>query len=253
MRPEDDPEARIRDLERPLSDVARNSELGVGAHDTSHGYVSPSSESYPPPPPGSYPPPGDYPQTAAYPQTAPWGAQFPPMSPMPNAGRGRAHVIPVVIAILAFVIAGGVSAYLITKSVPSGPGNRPHISGGGATLSDSPADVPSAGGGKTLAPNAPPAGPEQTPPGTGVLVTVAGIGENKTIDCNETILSISGIENTVTVTGHCASLAVSGVDNVVTVDSTNSITVSGFDNRIVFHTGEPQVSSSGNGNTVDRG
>jgi hypothetical protein len=251
MEPEDDPEARIRDLERSMNDVARNSKLGVGAYDASYGYVPPSSGPYPPPPPGSYPPPPGYPPTAS------WDAQLPTMSPMSNTGSSRGFLIPVVIAVLAFVIAGGVSAYLFTKSVSFGPGNRPDISGGGATL-DSPADGPSTGGGKTLlptkgptAPNGPPAGSEQLPPGTSV--TVSGIGQNKTIDCNETILNISGVENTVTVTGHCVSLTLSGIDNVVTVDSTDSIGVSGFDNRIVFHNGEPQVSSSGSGNTVDRG
>jgi hypothetical protein len=222
MRPEDDPEARIRDLERPLNDVARNSELGVGAHDATHGYVAPASESYPPPLPG------------AYPQTAPWDAQFPPMSPMSSPARGRAQRMPVVIAVLSVVIAGGVSLYLSTKSVPSDLGN-PDIAGGGATLTGSP-----------------PAGPETPPPGAGVAITVAGIGQHRTIDCNETVLSISGMDNTVTVTGHCASLSVSGMDNTVTVDSAASIGVSGFDNRIVFHVGEPQISNSGSDNTVDR-
>jgi hypothetical protein len=132
MRPEDDPEARIRELERPLSDVARNSELGVGAHDATHGYVAPSSESYPPPLPGAYP------QTAPWnAQTAPWNAQFPPMSPMSSPARGRAQRMPVVIAVLSVVIAGGVSLYLFTKSVPSDLGES-GIAGGGATLSDSP-------------------------------------------------------------------------------------------------------------------
>jgi hypothetical protein len=240
MEPDDDPEARIRDLERPLSDVARNSELGVGAYDAAYGHV--------PPPPGSYPPPG------AYPQTAQWDSQFPAMSPMPTTGPSRAYVIPVVIAVLAFVIAGGVSMYLFTQSVPSGPGNRPEMSGGGSTLSD----APSTGGGKAVlpttgavAPDGPPTGSDQAP--TGTTVTISGIGQHKTIDCDQTILTISGMENTVTVTGQCASLSVSGMNNVVTVDSTDSIGVSGFDNRIVFHTGDPQVSNSGRGNTVDRG
>ena len=142
--------------------------------------------------------------------------------------------MPVVIAVLSVVIAGGVSLYLFTKSMPSDLG-KSGIAGGGATLSDSP-----------------PAGSETPPPGGSVTVTVAGIGQHRTIDCNETVLSISGMDNTVTVTGHCASLSVSGMDNAVTVDSAASIGVSGFDNRIVFHAGEPRVSNSGSGNTVDR-
>jgi hypothetical protein len=249
MEPEDDPEARIRDLERQLS--ARTSELGVDSHGSAHGYVQSPSESYPPPPPGAYPP-GAYPPP---PPTTPWDTQYPPMAPMSNTGTSRGVLIPVVIAVLAFVIAGGVSLYLFTKGTPSGL-NRPDISGGGATLSD---ERPSTGGGKTqlpsrgaTAPNTPPVGQEPAPP-PGTTVIVSGIGENKTIACNETILTVSGIENTVTVSGHCASLSVSGVDNVITVDSTVSIVVSGFDNRIVFHTGEPETSTSGSGNTIDRG
>lgn len=239
MEPHDDPEARIRDLERPLSDVARTSELGVGAEGGSYGYVPSSSGAYPPPP--------------APPPTTPWDAQYP--FPTPDTGNSRAYVIPVVIAVLAFVIAGGVSLYLFTMSTTSSPRDR--IAGGGATLSDSPADRPSIGGGKTVlptqrpGPNVPPVASEPMPPGA--TVSVSGIGENKTITCNETILSISGVENTVTITGQCASLSVSGVDNTVTVDSASSIVVSGFDNRIVFHTGEPDTSSSGSGNTIERG
>jgi hypothetical protein len=249
MEPHDDPEARIRDLERPLSEVARTSELGVGAEGGSYGYVPSPSGAYPSPPSGAYPSP------PLPPSTTPWDKQYPPMSPMPSTGQSRAFVIPVVIAVLAFVMAGGVSLYLFTMSSTSGPGNQ--VSGGGATLSDSPADRSSTGGGKTLpptqrsAPNAPSVASEPTPPGA--TVSVAGIGENKTIACDGTILSISGIENTVTVTGECASLSVSGVDNTVTVDFAGSIVVSGFDNRIVYLAGEPETSSSGNGNTIERG
>jgi hypothetical protein len=205
MEAQDDPEARIRDLERPLSDIARNSELGGDAYVSSHGHMPP---------------------------TTPWA----------DSGHSRAYAVPVAIAVLALVIAGGVTAYLFTKSAPSSSDDRSEISGGGGTLSDWPADRPTAGPAEIVPPS-----------GAAVTITVAGIGENKTIACDQTTLSISGIENTVTVTGHCASLSVSGVDNVVTVDSADGIVVSGFDNRIEFHAGDPEISTSGSGNTVDRG
>ena len=48
MNPPDDPEARIRDLERPLADVANTSELGTGQYPGGYGSAPP------PPPPGYY-------------------------------------------------------------------------------------------------------------------------------------------------------------------------------------------------------
>jgi hypothetical protein len=232
MEPEGDPEARIRDLERRLGDAAEKSELGVGAHGSSYGYVPSPSGAYPPPP------------------TAPWEAPPPPLLPMSSTGHSRTIVIPVVIAVLAFVIAGGVSLYLFTMGA-SNPGNGTQIAGGGADLSDSPPEGSSAGGGKTQVPSREATVPDLPAPGS--HLTVAGVGQHRTIACNETTLSISGMENTVTVTGHCISVSVSGMDNAVAVDSAESIVVSGFDNRIVFHTGEPKTSSSGRGNTIDRG
>jgi hypothetical protein len=233
MEPEGDPEARIRDLERQLGDAAEKSELGIGAHGSTYGYVPPPSGSYAPPPP-----------------TTPWEASPPPFSPMSSTGHSRTYVVPVVIAVLAVVIAGGVSLYLFTMGA-SNPGKGPQIAGGGSNLSDSPPEGSSAGGGKTQVPSRQATAPDLPAPGS--HLTVAGMGQNKTIACNETTLSISGMENTVTVTGHCISVSVSGMDNAVAVDSAESIVVSGFDNRIVFHTGEPKTSSSGSGNTIDRG
>lgn len=223
MEPEGDPEARIRDLERQLGPAAEKSELGVGAHGSTYGYV--------PPPSGSYAPP-------------------PPLSPMSSTGHSRTYVVPVVIAVLAFAVAGGVSLYLFTMGA-SNPGKGPQIAGGGTNLSDSPSEGPSTRGGKTQVPSREATVPDLPAPGS--HLTVAGVGQNKSIACNETTLSISGMKNTVTVSGHCISVSVSGMDNAVAVDSAESIVVSGFDNRIVFHTGEPQTSSSGSGNTIDRG
>ena len=82
--------------------------------------------------------------------------------------------------------------------------------------------------------------------------SVAGIDGNKTVACNESNVSVSGVNNTVTLTGHCLSITVSGVGNKVTVDTTDKIGASGFDNAIIYHSGDPQIDATAS-NTVSRG
>ena len=82
--------------------------------------------------------------------------------------------------------------------------------------------------------------------------SVAGIDEVKTAACNESNVSVSGVNNTVTLTGHCLSVTVSGVDNKITVDSADKIGASGFDNNVIYLSGEPQIDATGS-NTVSRG
>jgi hypothetical protein len=106
------------------------------------------------------------------------------------------------------------------------------------------------------APGAPNAAPGTDPDvitGTpGQVVTVSGIDENKTVECNDATVNISGIRNTVNITGHCVKVSVSGVENVITVDAADTIGASGFDNRVTFHSGSPQVDNAGS-NTVQQG
>ena len=71
--------------------------------------------------------------------------------------------------------------------------------------------------------------------------------------CNDNIVIISGANNTVDITGHCTAVTVSGFENIVTAESTREIAVSGFDNKITYRTGEPQVSESGSGNSITQG
>jgi hypothetical protein len=61
------------------------------------------------------------------------------------------------------------------------------------------------------------------------------------------------VSNTVTITGHCAELSVSGVGNTISIDSADAIGVSGFDNRITYHTGAPHIENSGGDNEVGQG
>ncbi len=87
----------------------------------------------------------------------------------------------------------------------------------------------------------------------GARISVSGIGENRTIACNDNVISVSGVSNTVVISGHCASLTVSGVQNEITVDAVDSIEASGFNNKVTYHTGTPKVSNSGGSNVVEQG
>lgn len=244
MNPQDDPEERIRQLEQSGVDRARASELGQTHQRPDYGYV-PSAAGYFPPPPGAAPPPVPYPEQypPPYPAMSAGDATFPGVPP--STGSPRAVVIvSVMVATFALVVAGGVTLFLMTRSP-----DRPSISGGGATLSERPDDPPSSGGPATFPSEVP--STDVLAPGSNV--SIAGMGNDKTLACNDNVVSISGFENTIVLTGRCQSVSVSGKDNVVTVDEAGVIGVSGFDNRVVFHVGEPEVTKSGFGNTVDRG
>jgi hypothetical protein len=229
MRPEDDPEARIRDLERPLADVARTSELGSdyyksGGADTSAGAYMP-----PPLPPSPYGAP--YPP-APYPGAPPYKAKS-------GLGAGwwlfAASVVAMLIIGAAFAIYSAGVFSLGSETRP--PVDVPNVAGGGGEFDKPVVETPSA---------------EPVIPPPGEQVSVSGADKIETIACNENIVSVSGVNNTVTITGHCASVTVSGVDNQVTVESTASISASGFDNVVTFHTGSPAISASGS-NVVQQG
>lgn len=246
MDREDDPEARIRALEQPLSDIARTSELGPAHDHSAYGYIPAPSGPHPPPPPGAY----HQPPTLPYPATGDVVFHAPVAPPRPQGGAG---VIPVVVGVLALLIAGGVTLFLMLRPSP------PTVAGGGATLSEGPVDVSTDHDGEARNPSrtnifVPPIVPRTDPsPPAGTNVSIAGIGEDETFACDDHLVSISGVENTVVITGRCASVSVSGIDNVVTVDAAAQIGVSGFDNRIEYRQGEPEVTMSGTGNTVERG
>lgn len=227
MNPEDDPEARIRELERPFSDIARTSELGVGQYGAGH----------PPPPP--YPPP---------PQGWYGGPQFPtPQAPK----RHGAWLLAGVIAVGLIGLAVGVAVYAADDFTDGVAVTNPTraVGGGGSfdTIPNTP-DTPDVIGVEP----APTAEPD-VPPASGAQVSISGIDENRTLACNDNVVSISGVSNTVTITGHCASVQVSGMSNVVTVDSAATISASGFENRVTFRSGDPQIGNSGSDNVVERG
>ena len=223
MEPHDDPEARIRALEQPLADNARATELGTTP------YTAPNDAYLPPPLPpmppaqGPYPPPG-------------YGAPWAP--PPRKSSAGIPWVIFAVAAVLFLVVAGAVGFYIVNKStraIPNIPGvNIPSI--------PSMPSMPSM-------PNMP-SQPTAAPPGG--QISVAGVGETKTITCNDNGVSVSGVSNTVTITGHCTTVTVSGMQNKVTLDESDQINASGFDNVVTFHSGSPDVNSGGS-NVVQQG
>ena len=229
MSSQDDPEERIRELERPLADAARAAESGQAQPPGGYTYSSGSPGSMAPPPPPPPPSPWTYGGTFSGP---------PPKSP---SGNRTWWILGTVIVIGFIVLAGGIAAFAAhqlsgVRSIISSP---PSISGtfGPPTSARTRASTPS------MSP---------TPPRGGRL-SVSGINENRTIACNDNIVSVSGVSNTVVITGHCTSLTVSGVQNAITVDSVDSIDASGFDNKITYHSGTPKISNAGGSNVVQQG
>jgi hypothetical protein len=243
MQPQDDPEARIRDLERPLADVARTSELGTTEYPSGPGYSS------------------DY-NTGAYlpPPVQTYGA--PPYMGMPQQPKSGFSMWWVFagIAVLLIFIAGAVvifSATMFRLDSNTRPAIEiPEVSGGGGEFDRVPSarpEMPSAPDrpGREVIVETPSAAPV-VPPGTPLIVS--GIRKNETIACNNNdAIVINGIENTITITGHCVSLTVSGVQNVVTIDSTDAIDASGIENRVIYHSGDPQIDTAGSENVVEQG
>ncbi|MED5813908.1 DUF3060 domain-containing protein [Mycolicibacterium sp. 050232] len=232
MDPKDDPEARIRDLERPLADAARTSELGTG------GSATPPptqpwtyGNSFPPPPPG---PPAPWPGYEPHP--AP--------SPAPHPGSGSTHLFLVFGGFaLALLVGGLVTAYLTFSKTDTGD-----------TATGAVTDSESTTIRQTTVNGVPVPGsvaPTQVPAGETVIVS--GINEHRTVECQDNTVIVSGIQNELEITGHCTAVTVSGVENVITVESAGTIGVSGFDNRVTYRTGEPEVSKSGQSNVVEQG
>jgi hypothetical protein len=258
---DDDPEARIRELERGLNDQAQASELGRGQSGGDTPYMPPSTPTYTPPdyntpaygsqqPYGTQPygtqPYGDQSYDNQPYGTSPYG-QFPSVPPKSSGGIPWA-----VFGVIAVLFIGGAVAGAIFYTSHSGSGSS--VSSGGGSI-----DVPSIPSFPSIeipsipaAPGAPSADPSVIVAAPGASVSVSGIDENQTVTCNDGSVAISGVRNTVNVTGHCVKVTVSGVNNVVTVDAADAIGASGFDNRITYHSGSPQVDNAGS-NVVEQG
>lgn len=260
MNPQDDPEARIRALE-PTELGSENA--GPTSHGAGHGAPPPpppptqpwpDQSPYFPPQPGQQPygQPGygqpQYGQNpyGAEPYTTGYAAPY-PSGPSTSGFRPWMAIVPIVLVFV--LLGGGAAAYLLhaQTSAPEAPG----IAGGGDVLTGGP-EAPSLPTIITI-PTDIAEPPSDSAPEPGTTLTISGIGTNKSVTCNDNIVIISGANNTVDITGHCTAVTVSGFENVVTAESTQEIAVSGFDNKVTYRTGEPQVSESGNGNSITRG
>jgi Protein of unknown function (DUF3060) len=240
MKSEDDPEARIRELEQPLADAARTSEAGV---------TPPPGKWTAPPPPRSYTAP---PGPPMQPLPLPYGGSFPGPSPSGiNSRSNRTWWILAAVFVIG-MIALPAAIFLFTAHQVSRSGlptmfPTPII----------PSNSPTPPGGMTQTPAAgPSSSPTSEPPApapAGDNLTISGINKTQTVTCNANAVNVSGISNKVVIKGLCKSLHVSGVQNVITVDAVGIIEVSGFSNQITYHGGSPSIDKSGDGNVVQKG
>ncbi|WP_078329390.1 DUF3060 domain-containing protein [Mycobacteroides salmoniphilum] len=219
MEPDGDPEARIRELERSLSETARRSELGV---------TNPSP--YPPQTSSPYPPPL-------------YGTPYPTRSPAPKFLRR--------FMVFFAVITAGVAGLIFYAAKPTAPHNVPTGSGPSATrpARSTVVKLPTRTSATPSTTSTP--GPTYAPPGS--TFSVSGTHKQITVNCDDCSVSVSGVSNTVDIVGNCDTLTVSGVENTVTVEAARTIGASGFDNKVTYHSGEPEVSKSGDNNTVEQG
>jgi hypothetical protein len=228
---DDDPEARIRALEQPLADNARATELGSNAYTGGGAYQPPPVPPMPPPVTGpdyggQYTPPG---------YGAPWG------QPQRKVSAGIPWVVLGIGAVVFMAIAAGVGFVIVNRATSTFP-DIPGVSIPSFPSMPSMPSMPSAPG--------MPVEPTAAPPGE--QLSVAGMGQTKTLECNDNRVSISGVSNTVTITGHCTTISVSGMQNKITLDTADQISASGFDNVVTYHSGSPDINNAGN-NVVQQG
>jgi Protein of unknown function (DUF3060) len=71
---------------------------------------------------------------------------------------------------------------------------------------------------------------------------ITGQGVNQTVDCGDATLIVVGNANTVTAVGNCWAVTVQGSYNTVVVDNVvNDITVYGWNQTVLYRTGDPLV------------
>jgi hypothetical protein len=235
MKSEDDPEARIRELEQPLADAARASEAAADQQPTK--WAPPPGPPMPPPSGPLMPSPPPLPYSDSF--SSPGTGRLP---------RGQTRWIMLAVFVIGMMCLPLAifffSAHQVSRSglptvlpFPSFSSQSPTPSG---AVPHSPAAAPST-----------PATSVTTAPVGGSL-SVSGINEIRTVACRDSKISISGVANEVVITGHCASLTISGVRNKVTAEAAESIQASGFNNEITYLTGTPHIDTSGQGNLVQK-
>jgi hypothetical protein len=228
MDPQDDPEARIRALEKPLSDAAETSELGAPVPTKPY----PQQSAYFPPPPTAGP-------------SGPTQSTF-PYPPQPQRTEGVAAWVVLTVVVLVLLVGGAGAAIYFSNTMSDGSAGRDSTTtepggfdGGGGALDRQPSSA--------IPAPVPPPGKQQVMenPPPGAQLSISGVEGNRTFACSDNTVNISGVSNTVTITGHCDRIIVSGVKNVVHVDAVETIAVSGFDNQVFYRDGSPQITNPG--------
>lgn len=240
MNPEDDPEARIRQLEQQSANYGT---VELGANQDSRG-ATPTAPL--PPPVYGPPPPYGNPYTGD-PYQPPQGTHFTPI----RKKGAPVGLIFGLIAVTVVVLFGGIGA--IVWNVVSKTTDAVSRTPGGGGSFGTPGDQPTISVPTPELPILPTMPGDGTPDGTpGGELSVAGIDKNETIACNDANVNISGVNNRINLIGHCLSVTVSGVNNRVTVASTDTIGASGLDNQVIYLSGDPEIDATGS-NVVEHG
>jgi len=255
MSSPEDPEERIRQLEQRAADGMV--ELGA-THTPAYSDPSLPPPVYPPTPPLSGPfSDTSYANPYDNPYPPPFGTQFPEV---PKKGVSFGLIFGLIFGVVILATIGGVAAVVWNVMSNTSETIRPdadRANGGsygipGVRIPEVPEipamptiQIPEM---PTVLPRVPSA-PTATPGGQ---LSIAGVDKHETVACNDAHINVSGVNNTVELTGHCASLTVSGVNNRVTVENTDKIGASGFDNVIVYKSGEPVIEAT-DSNSVQPG
>jgi Protein of unknown function (DUF3060) len=275
MEADDDPEKRIRELERELAD------LGPAPYEAPP--LKGDAPPYPPPP--SYPAPPSYTGDAGYtpPSYTPptYGPGYTPPSPgqynPPPAIQRlmpyyRIFVWAIFIAFIGFIVFNVVRVFTHHTAPSAGHGTGAPLTvapGGSFQFNGNSETAAIACNQGNIAIN----GTHGTYTITGHCssIRVGGYSNNVTVEnadtlisngygntvtdhaCNSCDLTIASYNNTFTVTGHSTSLRISSYSNKVTVDSVDAITVAGYQNTVTYHSGTPKTTDSGYSNIIRQG
>ncbi|MUL66065.1 hypothetical protein BOO86_16440 [Mycobacterium sp. CBMA 234] len=235
MSRDDDPEVRIRELERALNYQARASELTEPGHQWA-----------------SATPALDQPYSDRYRRIQP---------PQPSGSGTSVRRVIYAAFLLAGLAAPVIAAVILVGNfvgkkhptlVPPSAGRPPSVSVAAPSQSSQSSQSVVVNGTTVMS------GPGliELPPQPGdpsQPIQIAGVRGSRTMACTDRPISISGVSNSITITGHCSTVEVSGMDNTVTLDSADKIVTSGMDNHVTYHSGEPEIPAPGGSNTVSRG
>jgi hypothetical protein len=187
MKSEDDPEARIRELEQPLADTARTSEAAESQPPSKWAAPSaPAFQASPLPYSDSQSPPLPY--SDSQPPPLPYsGSQF--GQSLQTSSRNRTWWIVAAVFVIGMIaLPAGIMLFTAHQASRSGLHNLV------PTPSMSP-DSPAPSGGLTPTPAAGPSTPPAAIPAapSSENLTVSGINENRTMVCNQSLHEPFGV------------------------------------------------------------